>query len=72
MKEEVGGAERVDPDLRPLLDHVAAEARDNDLMLSIIAELRFEGIRVISVADGLDSTDESTLAIQVRGIFNEL
>jgi hypothetical protein len=28
---------------------------------------------VISVAHGLDSTDEeSTLAIQVRGIFNEL
>ncbi|MGO9898699.1 MAG: recombinase family protein [Solirubrobacteraceae bacterium] len=42
-------------------------------MLSIIAELSFEGIRVISVADGLDSNDEeSTLAIQVRGIFNEL
>jgi hypothetical protein len=42
-------------------------------MLSIIAELHFDGIRVISVADGLDSDDEeSTLAIQVRGIFNEL
>ena len=42
-------------------------------MLSIIAELHFEGIRVISVADGLDSTDEEpTLAIQVRGIFNAL
>ena len=28
---------------------------------------------MISVADGLDSDDEeSTLAIQVRGIFNEL
>jgi DNA invertase Pin-like site-specific DNA recombinase len=48
-------------------------ARDSHLMLSIIAELHFDGIRVISVADGLDSTDEeSTLAIQVRGIFNEL
>jgi DNA invertase Pin-like site-specific DNA recombinase len=42
-------------------------------MLSILAELHFEGIRIISVADGLDSNDEeSTLAIQVRGIFNEL
>ena len=42
-------------------------------MLSILAELHFEGVRVISVADGLDSNDEeSTLAIQVRGIFNEL
>jgi len=56
-----------------LVDDLSRLARDNYLMLSIIAELHFEGIRVISVADGLDSTDEeSTLAIQVRGIFNEL
>ena len=48
-------------------------ARDNYLMLSVLAELHFEGVRVISVADGLDSGDEdSTLAIQIRGIFNEL
>ena len=56
-----------------LVDDLSRLARDNHLMLSIIAELHFEGIRVISVADGLDSDDEqSTLAIQVRGIFNEL
>ncbi len=56
-----------------LVDDLSRLARDNHLMLSIIAELSFEGIRVISVADGLDSNDEeSTLAIQVRGIFNEL
>jgi len=56
-----------------MVDDLSRLARDNHLMLSIIAELHFEGIRVISVADGLDSTDEeSTLAIQVRGIFNEL
>jgi DNA invertase Pin-like site-specific DNA recombinase len=56
-----------------LVDDLSRLARDNHLMLSIIAELHFEGIRVISVADGLDSTDEeATLAIQVRGIFNEL
>jgi len=56
-----------------LVDDLSRLARDNYLMLSIIAELHFEGIRVISVADGLDSTDEeSTLAIQVRGIFDEL
>ena len=56
-----------------LVDDLSRLARDNHLMLSIIAELHFERIRVISVADGLDSTDEeSTLAIQVRGIFNEL
>ena len=56
-----------------LVDDLSRLARDNHLMLSIIAEMSFEGIRVISVADGLDSNDEeSTLAIQVRGIFNEL
>jgi site-specific DNA recombinase len=56
-----------------LVDDLSRLARDNHLMLSIIAELSFAGIRVISVADGLDSDDEeSTLAIQVRGIFNEL
>lgn len=65
-------AERAD--LRAsLVDDLSRLARDNHLVLSIIAELHFEGIRVISVADGLDSTDEeSTLAIEVRGIFNEL
>jgi DNA invertase Pin-like site-specific DNA recombinase len=42
-------------------------------MLSVIAELHFEGVRVVSVADGLDSEDEeATLGIQIRGIFNEL
>ncbi len=42
-------------------------------MLSVLAELHFEGIRVLSVADGLDSDDEeATLGIQIRGIFNEL
>ena len=56
-----------------LVGDLSRLARDNHLMLSIIAELHFEGICVISVADGLDSTDEeSTLAIEVRGIFNEL
>jgi site-specific DNA recombinase len=56
-----------------MVDDLSRLARDNHLMLSIIAELHFEGIRVVSVADGLDSTDEeSTLAIQVRGIFNGL
>jgi site-specific DNA recombinase len=56
-----------------LVDDLSRLARDNHLMLSIIAELHFDAIRVISVADGLDSDDEeSTLAIQVRGIFNEL
>ena len=56
-----------------LVDDLSRLARDNFLMLSILADLSFEGIRVISVADGLDSNDEeATLGIQIRGIFNEL
>jgi site-specific DNA recombinase len=56
-----------------VVDDLSRLARDNYLMLSVIAELHFEGVRVVSVADGLDSGDEdSTLAIQIRGIFNEL
>ena len=42
-------------------------------MLSVLADLSFAGISIISVADGLDSGDEeSKLGIQIRGIFNEL
>jgi len=56
-----------------LVDDLSRLARDNYLMLSVMAELNFEGVRVVSVADGLDSDDdEATLGIQIRGIFNEL
>jgi len=56
-----------------LVDDLSRLARDNFLMLSIMAELRFNGVSVISVADGLDTEDEeSHLGIQIRGIFNEL
>lgn len=56
-----------------LVDDLSRLARDNYLMLSIMAELHFEGVRVVSVADGLDSNDEeATLGIQIRGIFNKL
>ncbi len=56
-----------------LVDDLSRLARDNYLMLSVIAEVHFEGVRVVSVADGLDSEDEeATLGIQIRGIFNEL
>lgn len=56
-----------------LVDDLSRLARDNYLMLSVLAELHFEGVRIVSVADGLDSNDEeSTLGIQIRGIFNEL
>ncbi|MHB8330677.1 MAG: recombinase family protein, partial [Candidatus Dormibacteria bacterium] len=56
-----------------LVDDLSRLARDNYLMLSVLAELHFEGVYVVSVADGLDSNDEEpALGIQIRGIFNEL
>lgn len=56
-----------------LVDDLSRLARDNYLMLSVLAELQFVGVHVVSVADGLESNNEdATLAIQIRGIFNEL
>lgn len=56
-----------------LVDDLSRLARDNLLMLTTIAELHFNGIKVVSVADGLDTSDsEAKLGIQIRGIFNEL
>lgn len=55
------------------VDDLSRLARDNFLMLSVLADFQYAGIRVISVADNLDSYDEeSTLGIQIRGIFNEM
>ena len=56
-----------------LVDDLSRLARDNFLMLSVLAEFQYVGVSVISVADNLDSSDEdSALGIQIRGIFNEL
>ena len=56
-----------------LVDDLSRLARSNHLMLMLIAEFRFYGVRVVSVADALDSEDEAAiLPIQIRGIFNEL
>ena len=56
-----------------LVDDLSRLARDNYLMLTKLAQLHFNGVSVVSVADGLDTNDkESKLAIQIRGIFNEL
>jgi len=56
-----------------LVDDLSRLARDNYLMLTVIAELEYEGVRVVSVADGIDSGDEeAALGIQIRGIFNQL
>ena len=56
-----------------LIDDLSRLARDNLLMLTIIAELRYHGVRVVSVADNLDSDqEEANFSIQLRGIANEL
>ena len=56
-----------------LVDDLSRLARNTMYMLITLADLEYQGVRVISVADNLDTADEeSTLAIQIRGIFNEL
>jgi len=56
-----------------LIDDLSRLARDNYLMLTKLAQLHFNGVSVVSVADGLDTDDrDAKLAIQIRGIFNEL
>ena len=48
-------------------------ARNNLLMLTVLADLEMAGVRLISVADRVDTDDEeSRLTIQFRGIVNEL
>ena len=43
-----------------LIDDLSRLARDNFLMLSVISNLHFQGIRIVSVSDGLDSDDEES------------
>ena len=56
-----------------LVDDLSRLARDNHLMLTLMAKMHSHGIKVVSVADQLDSgNDEANLGIQIRGIFNEM
>ena len=56
-----------------LVDDLSRLARNTLLLLSVLEELRFSGVRVVSVADGLDTDDQdATVGIQIRGVFNEL
>ncbi len=56
-----------------LVDDLSRLARDNHLTLTIIAELGYEGVSVISVSDGMDSSDENaSLGIQLKAMFNEM
>ena len=67
-------ASAVDGEFRVvLIDDLSRLARNTLLLLSVLEELRFRGVRVVSVADGLDTDDQdATVGIQVRGVFNEL
>jgi hypothetical protein len=49
-EQEVGGAERVDPDLRPLLDHIATELAQEYIRL-MEAAANEETATSLSVAD---------------------
>ena len=47
-------------------------ARDNMYMLVTLANLQYEGVRLMSVVDGVDTADpHSRLLIQVLGVVNE-
>lgn len=56
-----------------LVDDLSRLSRDNHFLLTLYAELRFHGVRIVSRADSLDSDDRhSKLGFQMRGIVNEL
>ena len=54
-----------------LVDDLSRLARDHVFMVSLVADLRFSDIWIVSVADGVDTADEqANLSIRIRGIFN--
>jgi len=56
-----------------LIDDLSRLSRDNHYLLTLYAEFRFHGVRIVSRADSLDSEDErAKLGFQMRGIVNEL
>src|SRR5216684_2885168 len=56
-----------------LVDDLSRLSRDNHFLLTLYAQFRFNGVRIISRADSLDSDDlHSKLGFQMRGIINEL
>ena len=55
-----------------LVEDLSRLARDLVFMLTLVDELRFVGVRLMSVADGVDTADEhARLSIQIRGVLNE-
>ena len=55
-----------------VIDDLSRLARDSYLMTRLLLDFQYEGIRVVSVADGVDTADpHSKLLAQLHGIFNE-
>src|SRR4029450_8334645 len=51
-----------------LVDDLSRLARNTLLLLTVLEELRFHGVRVVSVADGLDTDNEGgTIWVGVAG-----
>lgn len=56
-----------------IIDDLSRLSRDNHYLLTLYAEFRFHGVRILSRADSLDSEDDrAKLGFQMRGIVNEL
>ena len=55
------------------VDDLSRIARDATRLLVTLNDLEFSRVRVVSVADGLDTADDrAVLGFQVRAVFNEL
>jgi len=56
-----------------LVDDLSRLSRDNHFLLTLCADFRFNGVRILSRADSLDTDDHhAKLGFQMRGIVNEL
>jgi site-specific DNA recombinase len=56
-----------------LVDDLSRLSRDNHFLLTLYADFRFNGVRILSRADSLDTDDHhAKLGFQMRGIVNEL
>lgn len=71
--EALRGAARASEFEAVLIDDLSRLSRDNHYLLTLYAEFRFYGVRILSRADSLDSEDDrAKLGFQMRGIVNEL
>ena len=56
-----------------LVDDLSRLSRSNHQMLTLVLKFHFHQVRIISIADGINTDDEnSKVGIQLRGLVNEL